>query len=204
MSEMLRKAYELAEYGHRDQKRKYTGEPYITHCDEVVRIAKMFINDEILLAALYCHDLLEDTSISKDTILAILGQEVLDIVIELTQISKPEDGNRVVRKKIDRDFLSTVSKRAQIGKCFDLISNAESITTHDPKFALTFLKEADEILEVLTKVDKDILNITKSFIDSCWNRVTVLEELPTERSYTNNWLAPNIIYADPLSNNIKS
>ena len=194
MSDMLKKAYELADYGHKDQKRKYTGEPYINHCEEAVSIAKHFTDDEILLSALYCHDLLEDTTIKEETILNVLGQEVLDIVIELTQVSKPEDGNRAVRKKIDIDFLSTVSKRAQTAKCFDLISNCESITTHDRKFALVYLKETDEILNVLTKVDKHILDMIKGYIDMCWNKILVSNNIlhtPNENNITNSrifWL----------------
>lgn len=165
---MLNDAATLSEYGHREQKRKYTNEPYFIHCEEVVNLAKMFIDDTNLLCALYCHDLLEDTNISKELIRDVLGQEVLSLVEELTDISKPEDGNRSIRKEIDRQHLAIASDKAQTGKCFDIISNTISITKHDKKFALIYLKEIDSVLDILVRADKEIVDIAKGVVDMCW------------------------------------
>lgn len=193
MSDLIRKAYDLAEYGHKDQKRKYTGEPYFNHCKEVVRIAEQFTNDEVLLSALYCHDLLEDTTISKEIILNILGQEVLDIVMELTEVSKPEDSDRNIRKKMDRDFLATVSKKAQTGKCFDIISNASSIAEHDINFAKVYLCEMIELLKVLTKVDIYILDVVSSFVINCFNKSDVFNNIPNEYKINIHFMSKEII-----------
>ena len=75
------------------------------------------------------------------------------LVRDLTDVSKPEDGNRAVRKEIDRQHTAQASPQAKTIKLADLISNTVSIVEHDPKFARIYLKEKALLLEVLTEGD---------------------------------------------------
>ena len=84
------------------------------------------------------------------------GKEVADLVEGLTDISKPEDGNRAKRKAIDRDHTAGSSKEVQTIKVFDLIHNTESIKEHDPKFWEVYKLEKQDLLNVMTKVDPEI------------------------------------------------
>jgi len=71
----------------------------------------------------------------------------------LTDVSKPEDGNRAVRKARDREHTAAAPAEAQTIKLADLISNSRSIMAHDPAFAKTYLEEKRLLLAVMTKGD---------------------------------------------------
>ncbi len=77
----------------------------------------------------------------------------MQLVMELTDVSKPSDGNRSARKEIDRKHLAGISPRAKTVKLADLIDNTRDITSHDLHFARVYLKEMTALLEVLTEGD---------------------------------------------------
>ncbi len=86
--EQIHQAYLTALSAHQGQKRQ-TGEPYITHPVAVACIlADMKLDHQTVMAALL-HDVIEDTCIDKETLLAQFGQTVanlVDGVSKLTQI----------------------------------------------------------------------------------------------------------------------
>ena len=77
------------------------------------------------------------------------GIEIAGLVQDLTDVSKPGDGNRKVRKEIDRAHLADASPAAKTIKLADLIDNSESITRYDSKFAVVYMLEKKLLLEVL-------------------------------------------------------
>jgi len=84
----IEKAYQLAEFAHRTQLRQ-SGEPYITHPVAVAELlADMRMDPPTIMAAIL-HDVVEDTTISHDDLVATVGEEVaklVDGVTKLTQI----------------------------------------------------------------------------------------------------------------------
>lgn len=157
-----KKAYGFAIAAHEsiNHKRKYTGDPYFNHLEEVVDILGQYYSvyceeNENIFSAAFLHDILEDTGISKETILDTFGQEVLNMVILLTDEKVNNSGrNRSQRKKIDRYRLSKAPKEVQDIKIADLISNSISIKENDPKFYHgCFRKEAILLLNVLEKAE---------------------------------------------------
>lgn len=84
---------------------------------------------------------------------------VTSMVSGLTDVSKPEDGNRATRKAIDRLHIAKQSKMVQTIKCADLISNTASIVEHDPKFAEVYLEEARQLLSAMSEADDELWNI---------------------------------------------
>jgi (p)ppGpp synthase/HD superfamily hydrolase len=82
----------------------------------------------------------------------MFGAEIARIVDGLTDVSKPEDGNRAVRKAIDRVHSADASYEAQFVKCADMIDNAGDIGDNDPSFNVVYRKEMVLLLEVLDKV----------------------------------------------------
>lgn len=146
-------AQRLAEYWHAGQVRKYTGYPYVQHCEGVAARVALVCPQPAVVAAAWCHDLLEDTECPEKAILYACGQQTLSIVYELTDDSAPEDGNRAARKAIDRERLRTASPEAQAVKLADLLDNTLSIAFHDPDFARTYLAEKALLLEVLARGD---------------------------------------------------
>ncbi len=151
MTNLVDRALKFATIAHADQKRKYTGQPYIVHPIEVMKIVQSVEHDEAMLAAALLHDVVEDTDITIEVIADTFGEDVASLVDDLTDVSKPEDGNRKTRKALDRAHSAKASARAQTIKLADLISNSSDILENDPKFAKVYLAEKELLLEVLTE-----------------------------------------------------
>jgi hypothetical protein len=81
------------------------------------------------------------------------GIDIATLVSWLTDVSRPEDGNRAVRKAMDREHSAAAPAEAQTIKLADLISNSRSIMEHDPAFARTYLEEKRMLLAVMTRGD---------------------------------------------------
>ena len=141
------------------QLRKYTHEPYIVHPAEVVSMVRSVPHTEAMLAAAWLHDVVEDTGVTIETVRAEFGSEVADLVAWLTDVSRPEDGNRAHRKARDREHTAAAPAEAQTVKLADLISNTRSIMAHDPKFAVTYLEEKRALLAVMTRGDATLMAI---------------------------------------------
>jgi (p)ppGpp synthase/HD superfamily hydrolase len=139
------------------QVRKYTFEPYIVHPTEVASIVASRPHDPEMLAAAWLHDTVEDTGVTIEVIRAEFGYKVAELVGWLTDVSKPEDGNRAVRKAIDREHTERAPAEAQTVKLADLIANSRSILAHDPAFARVYLEEKRMLLEVLTRGDATLM-----------------------------------------------
>jgi (p)ppGpp synthase/HD superfamily hydrolase len=95
----------------------------------------------------------EDTGCTFTDVHMAFGIDIATLVGWLTDVSKPEDGNRAVRKAIDRAHSAEAPAEAQTIKLADLISNSRSIMEHDPAFAKTYLEEKRLLLAVMTKGD---------------------------------------------------
>ncbi len=146
----------FAVWAHTGQQRKYTGEPYTVHLDEVANIVASVPHTEAMLAAARLHDTIEDTPVTKDMIEREFGAEVTRLVVELTDVTTLADGNRRERKAIETARLAGISDQGQTIKLADLISNTRSIMAHDRDFATVYLKEKAALLQVLTRGDRQL------------------------------------------------
>lgn len=165
--DIVRKAqvYAMAAHAAVGQKRKYTGEPYIVHPAEVAKIvASVPGSTPDMVAAAWLHDVVEDTGCTYTDIHMAFGIDIATLVGWLTDVSKPEDGNRAHRKAMDRAHTAEAPAEAQTIKLADLISNSRSIMAHDPAFARTYLEEKRLLLEVLTKGDRELHARASQFV----------------------------------------
>jgi GTP diphosphokinase / guanosine-3',5'-bis(diphosphate) 3'-diphosphatase len=153
---------------HKDQRRKYTNNPYVDHLAEVAGIvctvdatygAHYGVWPEHVIAVAWLHDCVEDCGVSLQTIEDKFGTNV---AIGVSGLSDVEHGNRAERKAASRKRLSMCSGWIQTIKCADLISNTSSIVMHDPKFAVTYLKEKRLLLAVMTKADPRLRDLALS------------------------------------------
>jgi (p)ppGpp synthase/HD superfamily hydrolase len=165
--DMIEKARVFATAAHAavGQVRKYTGEPYIVHPFEVAMTVKQIGGTPEMVAAAFLHDTVEDTGVTMETIEREFGPEVAEIVFFLTDVSRPEHGNRAARKAMDRAHIAKADARAQTIKLADLISNCSSIVKYDPEFAKVYLEEKRLLLEVLTKGDKILLDRARKIVN---------------------------------------
>ena len=135
------------------QVRKYSGAPYIVHPQAVADLVRAVPHTEAMLAAAWLHDTVEDTGTTPEEVRAAFGDEVAALVEMLTDVSRPEDGNRAARKKIDREHTARASAAAKTVKLADLVDNSRSILERDPGFARVYLEEKAALLEVLREGD---------------------------------------------------
>lgn len=166
MTDLVTRARVFATAAHAavGQLRKYTFEPYIVHPAEVAQIVTEAGGTEAQIAAAWLHDTVEDTGVTIETIREEFGVEVAELVGWLTDVSRPEQGNRAVRKAIDRAHTAAAPGAAQTVKLADLIANTRSIVAHDPEFARVYLAEKRQLLEVMTKGDAGLMARARSQI----------------------------------------
>lgn len=137
-----------------DHRRKYTGDPYHVHLQGVAHLVSSVPHTDEMVAAAWLHDTVEDTKVTHDDIRSEFGPDVAGLVYWLTNASKPEDGNRAVRKAIDREHLAKAPLPAKIVKLADLIDNTRTIVKYDPDFAKIYMNEKAKLLDVLVDVGR--------------------------------------------------
>lgn len=158
------KAMQFAREAHKDQVRKYTGNPYVDHLAEVAGIVAALgwfdgeVHPTIVTAVAWLHDCVEDQGVSIEALMDQFDHLITHGVMLLSDI---ETGNRAERKRLSRDRLARAPGWVQTIKCADLISNTSSIVKHDPKFAVTYLEEKRLLLDVMTKADPRLVEIAR-------------------------------------------
>lgn len=158
--DIVQDAFSFAMIKHHGQTRKYTGEPYIVHPIAVADIVRSVNGSKVMVAAALLHDVLEDTNAKIYEMREYFGDEITNLVIELTDVYiHPHHGNRATRKDLERQRLATISPEAMTVKVADLIDNRKTIIEHDPDFAKVFLVEKAATLAVLTKANPALLEM---------------------------------------------
>lgn len=109
MNDKTRMALHFAIEAHRGQKRKNSNNNYIVHPIGVYKILEAVTTDENVLCAALLHDVIEDTKFTYEDIKEQFGQEIADIVMEVT---KDEKGNFNIK-----------TKEGLMIKCADIIHN---------------------------------------------------------------------------------
>lgn len=143
---------------HKDQTRKYSGDPYIVHPIEVAETLLSSLPDltptvrvDMACAALL-HDVVEDCGATFNEIESVFGVEVRNLVYWLTDITPKSVGNRRVRKELEAERVANAPIRAQLIKLCDFISNTSSIVENDPGFARVYLSEKERCLSRMRSV----------------------------------------------------
>lgn len=167
---IVHRARQFAQHVHRDQKRKYTGQPYFAHLQEVAFLCAQYGLSKRAIAAAYLHDTIEDQPVTYEQLVDEFGLEVADLVRQLTDEPTVAGGpNRTQRKLKDLDRLEKASADAQSIKCADLISNTSSIVKHDKGFARDYLPEKRKALTVLTRANPELRALA-------WERLIAAEK----------------------------
>ncbi len=148
-SRLVQEALAFAARAHAGQVRKYTGRPYITHPIAVARLVHQFGGDSAMVAAALLHDTIEDCGVTAGELEARFGKDVSALVVHLTDVSRPENGNRAARKALDLAHTANASPRAKTIKALDLCHNTLSIVKGSTRFAQVYLDEKAQLLRVL-------------------------------------------------------
>lgn len=155
----------FATSAHCGQKRKYTGEPYITHCKAVSETLLDYNNfrPEVIAAA-YLHDTVEDTDVDLQWIADMFGYDMAGFVSMVTDVSDPSMGNRALKKAIDLEHFRRASSEGQSIKIADLLDNSKSIFEHYKKFFKVYLKEKENLVNSLDRNDPQLLSLAREKI----------------------------------------
>lgn len=165
---LIEKAQKFAHEAHDSigQKRKYSGEPYWVHTDDVAAQVAAVGGSLNMIVAAHLHDVLEDVTplnpeYDGELIAEEFGAEVLALVIELTDVytkSAYPQLNRAARHALERERIAKISPEAKTIKLADLINNTRSIVASDKDFASVYLREKLELLPYLSEGHGALLN----------------------------------------------
>jgi guanosine-3',5'-bis(diphosphate) 3'-pyrophosphohydrolase len=84
-TDLLTRAYRFSERAHEGQKRS-SGENYVSHCVEVAKILAELHLDSVTVASGLVHDVLEDTSVTREELEREFGKDIASIVDGVTKI----------------------------------------------------------------------------------------------------------------------
>jgi len=129
---LLLNAIRFSAYKHRDQRRKdVPRSPYINHPIDVVSTLWEIggIHDSATLLAAVLHDTIEDTETTPDEIRDLFGEEVLSLVLEVT-----DDKNlpKQRRKQLQIESAPYISRKAKLIKLADKICNLRDLIQSPP------------------------------------------------------------------------
>ena len=159
-------AFAIAAHERVDQKRKYTGEPYWHHPAAVAELVRSVPHTEEQIAAAWLHDTVEDTGVTTAEIERQFGTIVAQYVDALTDISRPDDGNRAARKAKDRQHSGGAPAAAKTVKLADLIDNSRSILARDPDFARVYIEEKRLLLPLLRDGDATLWAMANAIVEA--------------------------------------
>lgn len=149
---IINKAYMFTAGAHGGvgQKRKYTGEDYIMHPVAVYEIVASHGGTIEMQAAALLHDVIEDTHVTIKMVRDHFGKRVAEMVLALTNVAKPDEGDRIARFIINiRELQKSLDMQTRMIKLADLLDNLSTITMRDPNFSAIYLAEKEFMLEIL-------------------------------------------------------
>jgi (p)ppGpp synthase/HD superfamily hydrolase len=166
--------------------RKYTGEPYFNHCEEVAQILLEHGGDTVEICTGYLHDTVEDTDMTFPQLTDQFGsvisntvRMVTDVAIapvkankKLGVVAVKGDGNREQRCAINlKHFMESADQHGMRVKLADTKSNSRDILKHDRDFARVYLPEKAKLMRVIPREiapklwDENMIILLRAFKD---------------------------------------
>lgn len=179
LKNLLHKAKQFAEYHHNGTNHLYDGQPYVYHLDMVFKVAEKFIHlvpkdkRDIVFAACWCHDTIEDCRVTYNDIKAELGQEIADIVYALTNEKGKTRKDRAndkyyqgIRETEFATFVKMCDRIANIQYSYSMRSRMSDMYKKEtPSFINSIYderySEMFEYLENLVGLNNSVLNSQK-------------------------------------------
>lgn len=131
-ADLILRAVAFAAHKHRDQRRKDSdASPYINH---PIQLAKVLweeggVRDPEVIAAALLHDTLEDTETTWQELRGEFGEEIADVVLEVTDTKWIK---KEVRKRLQVARARYSSEKARLVKLADKICNLRDVAAHPP------------------------------------------------------------------------
>lgn len=158
-----------ATQAHSGQVRKYTNEPYVNHPIRVAEWLANFNASEDVVAAAYCHDVLEDCDVSFEALEMAVGSRVAGLVLEVTNATYPEGTPRIEKYWGNIGKLLSASAGAQTLKCADIFDNCKDVYELDPSYAARYIAEKFFLVRLFTRAQGDVRTATLNLLSSVYN-----------------------------------
>lgn len=148
----------LATKAHQGQKRKLSNDPYVVHPIRVAQLIEKYYPESINLSiAALLHDLLEDTFVTKEEILDQFGEEVLQLVLDVT--NDPQEITVFTKKVYQAKKIKELYEKGRIEsivlKLCDRLDNLRDCQDNKPFFQRTW-ENTYPILDYLTQHCSDL------------------------------------------------
>ena len=190
--QLLERCYRFAQEAHEGQKRK-SGEPYFTHCAKTAEILAELRMDTHTICAGLLHDMLEDTSITREELQVRFGSDIAKLIEGVTKIGqyRPSVGAPTTGTPI------TVEDRAHRKRQAETYRKLLLATAEDIRVIL--IKLADrlhnmETLEYLTsekrqRIAKETLEVYAPIARGLgiWRIMSRLEDLAFKHLYPDEY-----------------
>ena len=147
--------YQTAAHTACGQKRKFSGLPYASHPRQVAAFLRMYVDnvtDEMIAAALL-HDIIEDTDITADDLRLEFSEEVVRLVVGLTNVTEYLPGTkrpllkRHARHQINVRRLAAECWKVKTIKLADCLHNIPDIIKNDKHHATIYVPEKRVLLD---------------------------------------------------------
>jgi len=166
---LILKALEFAAQKHRDQRRKDKhASPYINHPIQLANVLwnEGGVTDPVVIAAALLHDTIEDTETSWQELRGEFGDEIADIVVEVTDVQWLK---KIVRKRLQVARTRHASESARLVKLADKICNLRDIAARPPTgWSLQRRREYfDWAKEVVDKLRGTNPGLERKFDEAC-------------------------------------
>jgi guanosine-3',5'-bis(diphosphate) 3'-pyrophosphohydrolase len=128
----LLKALTFAAHKHRDQRRRdVDASPYINHPIALANILcnEVHITDTSVICAALLHDTVEDTDTTPEELEREFGEEIRDIVMDVTD---DKTLGKAARKQRQIEHAAHISDQAKRVKLADKISNLRDVASNPP------------------------------------------------------------------------
>lgn len=166
--------FQMAAHEAVGQKRKFSGLPYYTHPQAVVRILEEHEPGMPLpaICAAYLHDTVEDTKVSIYTLRELFGDRCAALVRGLTNVKVP-GMNRAEQKRHDAARIARECYDVKIIKLCDRLHNLPDIIENDPAHARVYVPETRYLLDTALVGVHDVL----------WNKLdTIIKQYYEENA----------------------
>lgn len=163
---LIIRAAHFAKAAHGDQKRKYSGRPYIEHPMRVAGMIAMhpictdkgyaplaFLPDEQMVAVAWLHDVLEDTKVTPAELEKEFGSHITTGVVHLTGTPPTKGMAREDRKRHDFAKIAAAAKEVKIIKLLDRLDNLRDMDGEGDEFLKVYAKESFWLTAALGDAD---------------------------------------------------
>jgi guanosine-3',5'-bis(diphosphate) 3'-pyrophosphohydrolase len=156
------RAVEFAARKHRMQRRKDSdASPYINHPIALMHVLCIDggINDPLILAAAALHDTIEDTETTEEELRTTFGEEITQIVVEMTDDKSLPKGER---KRLQIEHAHRMSTEGALIKLADKICNLGDVAATPPlgwslERQVEYFDWAKAVVDGLPRVSEELL-----------------------------------------------